>query len=224
MDINATSYLGNLLDIFTAISESQFVSFDLELSGVCSKQRRPNGEKQTLQERYEEVKQAAERYQILQIGLTCVREVSRPVESGENQDSEIVYGVQPYNFNLSPLLPERMGVERIFSFQSGAAQFLIQHGFRMDLPFTEGVPYLSRDEAKVVKATAYAKMEEKGALPDIDLSKPEDAAAVEFMDDVRRAIKEWQKSGKVRSPGVSIDADTQPQVLIYAILASIRVS
>lgn len=204
MDINAASFLGNLLDIFTAISESQFVSFDLELSGIPSKQWRPNGNKQTLQERYEEVKHAAERYQILQIGLTCVREVNRPVRSGESPDMEIVYGVQPYNFNLSPLLPERMGVERIFSFQSGAAQFLIEHGFRMDLPFTHGVPYLSRDEAKLVKATAYAKIEERGALPDIDLSKPEDVAAVDFMEDVRRAIKAWQKSGKVRFSGLDV--------------------
>ena len=196
MDINATSFYGNLLDVFTTISESQFVSFDLELSGVSSKPQRPNDTTQTLQERYEEIKQAAERYQILQIGLTCVREVSRVVTSEGGQEPELVYGVQPYNFNLSPLLPERMGVERIFSFQSGAAEFLIQRGFRIELPFTEGVPYLSRDEAKLAKERQYARLD-RGALPDIDLTKPEDATAVEFVDDVRRAIREWQKGRQV---------------------------
>ncbi|KAL9079827.1 MAG: hypothetical protein Q9157_001336 [Trypethelium eluteriae] len=195
MDINATSFPGKLLDILTTISESRFVAFDLELSGVPSNQRKPNSAKQTLQERYEETKQAAERYQILQVGLTCVRESHRPTNSDESQEMETVYTVQPYNFNISPLLPERMGVERIFSFQSGAAEFLVQHGFRIDLPFTEGVPYLSRDEAKLAEERGLAKIE-KRALPDIDLSKPEDAAAVEFMDDVRQAIKEWQKKGK----------------------------
>ncbi|KAL9097483.1 MAG: hypothetical protein Q9165_000379 [Trypethelium subeluteriae] len=217
MDINATSFSGKLLDILSAISESQFVAFDLELSGIPTNRRKPNSAKQTLQERYEEIKQAAERYQILQVGLTCVRESRRPVNADGSQEIETVYTVQPYNFNISPLLPERMGVERIFSFQSGAAEFLVQHGFRIDLPFTEGVPYLSRDEAKLAEERGYAKME-KRALPDIDLSKPGDATAVEFMDDVRHAIQEWQKKGKPNyldiDPGVRQVPEQEHQAVL----------
>ena len=197
MDINATSFPGTLLDILVAISESCFVSFDLELSGIPSKQIGRTDKKQTLQERYAEIKQAAERYQILQIGLTCGREFSRPASPTGSQETEIAYGLHPYNFSLSPLILERLDLERIFSFQSGAAQFLVEHGFQIDLPFTKGVPYLSRNEAKSVKEREYAKLR-KRAVVDIDLSKPEDAAAVEFMDDVRDAIKNWQKRGKVR--------------------------
>ncbi|KAI9691521.1 MAG: hypothetical protein M1822_007592 [Bathelium mastoideum] len=195
MDIDATSFPGKLLDIFVAISESQFVSFDLELSGIPSKQHQLNDRRHTLQERYEDVKRAAERYQILQIGLTCVKLVNGPASSKKSHQAEVAYGVHPYNFNLSPIIPERTGVERIFSFQSGAIQFLIEHGFQIDLPFVNGVPYLSRDEAKQVKEKEYAKLEKAG-FADIDLGKPGDAAALEFMDDVRRAIQEWQKTAK----------------------------
>ena len=70
-----------------ALANAHFVAIDLELSGIQSKtihrpkavengsnEGRSSGGKQTLQERYEEAKEAAERYQILQVGLTIVSE------------------------------------------------------------------------------------------------------------------------------------------------------
>ena len=63
------------------LAKAHFVAFDLELSGIQSKQFEPTRPtaaahegKQTLQQRYQELKGAAERYQILQVGLTCVEE------------------------------------------------------------------------------------------------------------------------------------------------------
>lgn len=95
--------------------------------------------KPTLQQRYLETKEAAERYQILQFGLTCVKQ---DVENGK-------YILKPYNFDLNPLIEQRgLDIERIFSFQSGAVEFLLKVGFDMSKPFHAGVPYLSRREAK----------------------------------------------------------------------------
>lgn len=81
MDIDCRTFQSELPLILRHISRSRFVSFDLELSGIPGKQiNRPRapgqGEsgKQTLQQRYEETKRAAERYQVLQMGLTCVEE------------------------------------------------------------------------------------------------------------------------------------------------------
>jgi len=81
MDVKANKFRSHLPFILEAISRAHFVSFDLELSGIPGRQRgqsRAPGEagagKQTLQERYEDTKKAAERYQILQLGLTCVEE------------------------------------------------------------------------------------------------------------------------------------------------------
>ena len=81
MDVTGHTFESQLPFIIEAITDSRFVSFDLELSGIPGKQagqtrtqgKREDG-KQTLQERYEETKRAAERYQILQLGLTCVQE------------------------------------------------------------------------------------------------------------------------------------------------------
>lgn len=72
MDVNGSTFRAILPSILGAISRAHFVSFDLELSGIPGRQTGRG--KQTLQERYDDTKKAAERYQILQFGLTCVEE------------------------------------------------------------------------------------------------------------------------------------------------------
>ena len=81
MDVEWSNFRAQLPSVLRAISQSRFVALDLELSGIPSRQpkkprdpSRDEGGKQTLQERYEETKDAAERFQILQLGLTCVEE------------------------------------------------------------------------------------------------------------------------------------------------------
>ena len=81
MDVGRHAFQGQLPSILRAISRSHFVSFDAEFSGIPGKfvakgnnPGRNEGGKQTLQQRYEDTKRAAERYSILQLGLTCVEE------------------------------------------------------------------------------------------------------------------------------------------------------
>lgn len=75
MDVTRQSFNHHLPIILEDLSQSCYVSLDLEFSGIGARQYGESSSgKQSLQERYEEVKQAAETYQILQIGLTCVKE------------------------------------------------------------------------------------------------------------------------------------------------------
>ncbi|KAF2497798.1 CAF1-domain-containing protein [Lophium mytilinum] len=183
MEIDRTSFPHHLLGVLNAISESHFVSIDLEFSGICAKP--PKSRKHTLEERYQETKEAAEKFQILQVGITCVQQ--------DYHDE--TYVLRPYNFNISPLLDDQLdqwGLERNFAFQSGACQFLLSHGFKMDLPFTKGVPYLSRDETKLAKQLAYAKLD-KASIADIVL-KDNEVQAIAFMGNVREAISQWKKN------------------------------
>lgn len=78
MDIDQDHFWPRLLEILEDISNATFVSFDVEMSGISL---RHNGNtrsqyvgKPTLQQQYEETKEAAETYQVLQIGITCVEE------------------------------------------------------------------------------------------------------------------------------------------------------
>ena len=74
MDINRFRFPTDLLDIIEYISQSHFIAFDLEFTGVAERRLRDGGKKLTLQEVYDDVREAAKRYQILQVGLTIVQE------------------------------------------------------------------------------------------------------------------------------------------------------
>ena len=83
MDVSRRAFLWQFPRILRALADAHFISIDLELSGIQSKSASKNkgtdgdqGTKQTLQERYKEAKEAAEKYQVLQIGITLVNEDS----------------------------------------------------------------------------------------------------------------------------------------------------
>lgn len=80
MDVTRASFHKDLPKLLSDVAESCCVALDLEFSGIFSRQDRStqkNGSSdsgRSLQSRYEEVKQAAEKYQVLQIGLTFINE------------------------------------------------------------------------------------------------------------------------------------------------------
>lgn len=188
MDVDAVSYPHHLLGMLIAISEADFVSFDLELSGIPNRMPgKPRSQKrQTLDDRYLEAKAGAERYQILQVGFTCAR-----FDYLTNK-----YVLRPYNVNISPIIDERLDIEREVTFQTGAVQFLLKNGFQFDLPFSQGVQYLSRDEAKLAKQMAYDRFDKKNVVEDLQL-KETDVDSLDFVRRVREAILKWRASGNL---------------------------
>lgn len=74
MEVTAGNFTALLPWILYQISCSKFVAIDLEFSGIAIAPSSQAQKDQSLQERYTEVKAAAERYQILQIGLTICQE------------------------------------------------------------------------------------------------------------------------------------------------------
>ncbi|KAF1970776.1 CAF1-domain-containing protein [Bimuria novae-zelandiae CBS 107.79] len=193
MDVDANSYPHRLLGILIAISEADFVSFDLELTGIPSRlpgkepwQPRPaNRDRTTLEDRYQETREAAGRYQILQVGLTCARfdYVTKK------------YVLRPYNIPISPLLNEefKLDIEREIHIQSGAATFLLKHGFDLGAPFAHGVQYLSRAEARWAQQRVNERLEKKSEVADMQL-KESDVQSLDFVRRVREAIIAWKTS------------------------------
>lgn len=186
MEVDAASFPHHLLGLFINISEADFVSFDLELSGIPSRlpNKPPRGPGRfTLEERYAETKAGADRYQILQVGITCAR-----FDYIENK-----YVLRPYNINISPLLDERLDFEREISFQSGACTFLLNNGFDLGAPFANGVQYLSREEAERAKQLAWDRLDKKKPIEDLQL-KAEDVDSLDFLRRIREAITKWRAS------------------------------
>ncbi|KAI9851225.1 MAG: hypothetical protein M1838_004237 [Thelocarpon superellum] len=185
MDVDRSSFhllLPSLLDV---IHRAHFVAIDFEFSGIHQQPQRAHRarsggrRRQTLQQRYSETKAAAEKYQILQVGLTCV----------EQDTANDRYITRPYNFDLSPLISEKLDLDRDFSFQSGAVEFLLAHGFHLEAPFLTGVPYLSRSEECQVRQQTSGPRGQSG-IADIVL-KDHDLDSREFMRRVRGEITAW---------------------------------
>jgi poly(A)-specific ribonuclease len=80
MEVDKSSFNAQLLPILQHIANATYVTFDLEMSGITTRPRHSTNDrshelgKPSLQEQYEEVKDAADTYQIVQVGITCVEE------------------------------------------------------------------------------------------------------------------------------------------------------
>ncbi|KAF2448710.1 CAF1-domain-containing protein [Karstenula rhodostoma CBS 690.94] len=197
MDIDAASYPHELLALLISISEADFVSLDLEFTGIPSRmpgkepwKPRPGRGRKTLEDRYQETRTAADRYNILQVGLTCAR-----FDYIDNK-----YVLKPYNISISPLLNEnyKLDIEREIHIQSGAATFLLGHGFDLGAAFSRGVQYLSRGEAHNAQQRVNERLERKPEVEDMQL-KPGDVQSLDFVRRARDAIVAW-KSSKDKDP------------------------
>jgi poly(A)-specific ribonuclease len=106
MDITHENLQSNALRILKEIAESHLVALDCEFSGIALNP----GSKPSLADFYQNAKSAAEKYQILQVGLTIVAE---DIENAR-------YIRKSYNIYVSPLpdVDEKLAV-REWSSTSG---------------------------------------------------------------------------------------------------------
>jgi hypothetical protein len=74
MDVTAQTFPYHLARMLEDLASSVFVAIDLEFSGIALASQGKAGPPQRLQQRYQEVKEAAAKYQILQVGLTFCHE------------------------------------------------------------------------------------------------------------------------------------------------------
>lgn len=77
MDIPSRQFSSELVKILQLIADSHFVALDLEFSGISSRRTRTGKSRLSLQQVYEDVREAAKQYQVLQVGLTVVEEDAR---------------------------------------------------------------------------------------------------------------------------------------------------
>lgn len=165
------------------ISKAHCVVFDLELSGIPERKRR--AKQQTLQDRYAEVKEAAEKYHILQFGFTLV----------EEDAASSRYVLRSYNVNLTPLAEEVFELDRDFTYSSGAVQFLLNNNYKMESPFIWGVPYLKRSEDERARSN-FLRRFDRCAIPDIKASDG-GQEAVDMVKRLRSEITAWLESTEV---------------------------
>ncbi|PYI04357.1 CAF1 family ribonuclease [Aspergillus sclerotiicarbonarius CBS 121057] len=163
MDISAQTFFYHLPRVLDDLASCCFVSIDFEFSGIAKTPGVSSKSKSTLQERYEEVKNSADQYQILQVGLTICHE----------DPETATYTLKPYNLYLSPIIDRKLELERIWSFQSGAVEFLLENKFCMESLYKNGVPYVSRDEEERAMARVIERCDRTTLRSSLDVTDTE---------------------------------------------------
>ncbi|KAJ5918589.1 Ribonuclease CAF1 [Penicillium verhagenii] len=180
MDVTAASLPRLLPWILHQISRSSFVAIDLEFSGISIVPTSEAKGNLPLQEQYLKMKAAAEKYQVLQIGLTIC----------EEDVKNATYTMAPYNITLSPFIDRTLDIKRDWTFMSWSMEFLMGHNFSMDSLCKYGVRYLSRDEEAESVAKARHRFTRKNSIATLELTET-DKESIDFLGAVRRIIDWW---------------------------------
>jgi poly(A)-specific ribonuclease len=189
MELDRTSFYTQLPAILSALATSAAVVIDCELSGISRLERGLNN-RQTLQERYADRRQAAQRYSILQFGITILQSLDRDKAQART-----------FNLNIDPKISKtlemHLAMDRDLTIQGSAARFLTDEGFAMGALFHKGVQYLSRSEEEeaVEAAKALSEQPEPRKKDHRKLSETE-GEAISFTHLTRNKIIEWEKLSK----------------------------
>ncbi|KAF7621266.1 hypothetical protein AFLA_011571 [Aspergillus flavus NRRL3357] len=193
MDITPKTFHFFLPRILDELASCSFVSIDFEFSGIACSSNGPNSKASTLQDRYTEVKESADKYRIVQIGLTICHE---DTESG-------TYILKPYNLYLNPIIDRRLEVGRDMCFQSGAVEFLLENKFCLNSLYSDGVHYLSREEETIAIARAAERYGRTSVRKVIDVKETEHDSLA-FLGAVRYLVDGWLALGEAREAYLNI--------------------
>ncbi|KAI8377183.1 ribonuclease H-like domain-containing protein [Choanephora cucurbitarum] len=187
MEITRQQFSQKLSAVQKAIKECDFMAIDTELSGL---HRPPTSIRlYNMKDRYQEYKEATERFIIIQFGL-CTFQWDEP--SGR-------YIAKPFNFYIFPTsITGHIQTNRIFMTQAQAFDFLTKQSFDFNKWVYQGIPYMTRAEEEAYVSAATKKL--KDDMPDI----PIDAKELDFVNNARNLIQDFLTKTKEESEGVNI--------------------
>ncbi|KAL8806747.1 MAG: hypothetical protein Q9182_001145 [Xanthomendoza sp. 2 TL-2023] len=211
MDVSGHAFNSTFPILVEVIADAAFVALDFELSGIPPKSHKDpkaprdrSSGKQSLQDRYEEYKLAAEKYHILQMGITCVGENTYKGE----------YVVRPYNFNLKPGVDKGMNITRDSTYSNDAMDFLEEHGFDREAARKSGIHYLSRAE-EARERCLNAESQDRARYTDVE-PNANDTKAWGLLKRLREEVNAWRTQKPVRSSFFLSARKPKPDYLNFA--------
>ncbi|KAI0841753.1 CAF1-domain-containing protein [Hypoxylon sp. FL0890] len=145
MEVNRSNFFLMLPSILYEAQKARFVAIDIEMSGISYDNGRVHPDI-SVQDSYTKIKEAAELFQVLQIGFTFI--------VYDEKRSE--YTTRTFNCPVSPLFPkgpfpDRLArhLDRNFLVSAKSYNFLRQHNFDLHHALDNGIYYLSRREQKL---------------------------------------------------------------------------
>ncbi|KAJ4304195.1 hypothetical protein N0V88_001807 [Collariella sp. IMI 366227] len=191
MDINRFNFWQTLPTVLETISLSEYVAIDLEMTGISAQSStRMFGDTETAM--YWLAADAARTYQVLQMGLTCLRYDDQL--KGYRARTFTYYITPefiPPNTNLAKLIDRKV----VLSYRSFL--FLKENNFSFEKAFSQGVPYLSRSECELARRLYISRQQTASSN-----SPVLDTWMRKFQNDTRLDISSWLEN---RPKSVSIE-------------------
>jgi hypothetical protein len=132
-----------LLDFESKLAKAEFVAIDTELTGVDIE-----GEMDTFDEsattRLEKICRVAERYSLIQLGLTLVS------RSENGHEGKLI--CHSYNLFAFPYVCNEIKRDPVFMCQASALNFNARHRVDFNTWIGQGIPYMTREDEKQLKA------------------------------------------------------------------------
>ncbi|KAI8010396.1 Poly(A)-specific ribonuclease PARN [Camellia lanceoleosa] len=181
---NFESALSNLRRL---VRDADFVSIDLEMTGVTSAPWRDSFEFDRFDIRYLKVKDSAEKFAVVQFGV-C------PFRWDSSKQSFIAH---PHNFYIFPRQEIPVGGPSYeFLCQTTSIDFLAKYQFDFNQCIHEGISYLSRGQQD--EALRHLQMRYEDDLSELYLREARDTALVRiadvlFTERMKNRISEWRE-------------------------------
>ncbi|KAL0777045.1 hypothetical protein CaCOL14_006563 [Colletotrichum acutatum] len=146
MEVSSENFWRQLPKILLSIAKSRYIAIDVEMTGIMDKGSENRHDNLTNQQTYESAKNIASKFNVFELGITCVEKLS-----------DGTYKTETYSFTVSPYLHTETradetfvkGLDRSLSVSYNTLKFLRSEGIRLEKIFEDCVPYLSREEARL---------------------------------------------------------------------------
>jgi poly(A)-specific ribonuclease len=200
MEVTRDNFATSLALLKEAVAKADVIAIDTELSGLNDFGDRSDM-LDTLDDRFLKLKSAAERFLVLQFGVSTFEWVEKA--NGANQNNGY-YVAKPFNFYVFPskTVPstdsEAVATlssvlrDTVFSSQSSSLDFLVANNFDFNKCFYKGITYLSPAEEDIARAKAQVRSASFIAENDIVIDDSNRTFVTQFLND----IKEWLQNGK----------------------------
>ncbi|KAK9057183.1 hypothetical protein SSX86_024550 [Deinandra increscens subsp. villosa] len=225
-NVTKSNFDSSLADLQRHVRDSDFVSIDLEMTGVTSSPWRESFEFDRFDVRYLKVKDSAEKFAVVQFGV-C------PFRWDPTKQSFIAH---PHNFYVFPR-QEIGGDDKSHEFlcQTSSIDFLAKYQFDFNVCIKEGISYLSRaqeDDARLQLHSAHDDEPSESPcttnVKDVPLVRMADILFVERM---RNKISEWHddllqigNGGSHRTPEDPNDSKDQFQTIFFRTHPAIKLN
>ncbi|KAM7499006.1 hypothetical protein LguiA_023420 [Lonicera macranthoides] len=204
------------------VRDADFVSIDLEMTGVTSAPWRESFEFDRFDIRYLKVKDSAQKFAVVQFGV-C------PFRWDHSKQSFIAY---PHNFYVFPRQEVPIsGPSYEFLCQTTSMDFLAKYQFDFNACIHEGVSYLSRgqeDEALRCLNSSYKDQLLPSKLKEIRERPLVRMADILFTERMKNRIREWRdnllqvRNGMPGCPGSSDHSNQQFQTIFYKMRPALK--